>query len=117
MLITEAAMVEAVRHMSVSMNATALDERTDVEIEGVGHLGFREAEEREAPGQFAESGVIEDPLASPPPDLELPVEQRPIGGVDIAVVRALVDEAEYRRDGNRNRLTSVSPCLRPPAMR
>lgn len=99
------------------MPSRPLDERTDVDIEGIGHLGFREVEEREATGRFAEFGAIEDPLTSPPPDLELPVEQHPIGGVGITIVHALDDEAGYRRDGNRNRLTLGRTLLRPTAMR
>ena len=67
--------------------------------------------------EFVDDGRPFDPLSSPPPDLDLPVEERPIGGVGIAIVRALVDEAEYRRDGNRNRLTLVRTVLRQPAMR
>jgi serine/threonine-protein kinase RsbW len=67
--------------------------------------------------EFVDDGCPFDPLASPPPDLDLPVEERQIGGVGIAIVRALVDEAEYRRDGNRNRLILGRTVLRQPAMR
>jgi anti-sigma regulatory factor (Ser/Thr protein kinase) len=65
--------------------------------------------------EFADDGRPFDPLTSPPPDLDLPAESRPVGGVGIAIVRALVDEREYRRDGNRNRLTLGRNVLRQPA--
>jgi anti-sigma regulatory factor (Ser/Thr protein kinase) len=67
--------------------------------------------------EFVDDGGPFDPLASPAPDLDLPAEERKIGGVGIAIVRALVDEAGYRRDGNRNRLTLGRTVLRQPAMR
>jgi anti-sigma regulatory factor (Ser/Thr protein kinase) len=55
--------------------------------------------------EFVDDGRPFDPLNAPPPDLDLPVEDRPIGGLGLAIVRAFADEAEYRRDGSRNRLT------------
>jgi anti-sigma regulatory factor (Ser/Thr protein kinase) len=67
--------------------------------------------------EFVDDGGPFDPLASPAPDLDLPAEERKIGGVGIAIVRALVDEAGYRREGNRNRLTLGRTVLRQPAMR
>jgi len=67
--------------------------------------------------EFVDDGRPFDPLTSPPPDLDLPAETRPVGGVGIAIVRALVHEWEYRRDGNRNRLTLGRTVLRQPAMR
>jgi anti-sigma regulatory factor (Ser/Thr protein kinase) len=67
--------------------------------------------------EFVDDGRPFDPLASLPPDLDVPAEERSIGGVGIAIVRALVDEAGYRRDGNRNRLTLGRTVLRRPAMR
>jgi anti-sigma regulatory factor (Ser/Thr protein kinase) len=46
-----------------------------------------------------------DPLTAPAPDLTLPVEERPLGGLGIHLVRMSVDEMTYRRDGDRNVLT------------
>ena len=45
-----------------------------------------------------------DPLAAPEPDTSLGIEDRPIGGLGIALVRRLMDEAEYERREGRNRL-------------
>ena len=54
-----------------------------------------------------------DPLATPPPDMDLPLAGRPIGGIGIAIVRALVDEIGYTRDGNHNRLILGRSVSRP----
>src|SRR5688572_28267646 len=45
-----------------------------------------------------------NPLDAAPPDLELGLEDRPIGGLGIAFVRKLMDSVEYAREGGRNRL-------------
>jgi serine/threonine-protein kinase RsbW len=37
-----------------------------------------------------------DPTAMPPPDLTLPLEQRPLGGMGIHLVRQLMDEVTHR---------------------
>jgi len=65
--------------------------------------------------EFVDDGRPFDPLTSPLPDLDLPAETRPVGGVGISIVRGLVDERAYRRDGNRNRLTLGRNVLRQPA--
>jgi anti-sigma regulatory factor (Ser/Thr protein kinase) len=66
--------------------------------------------------EFVDDGRAFDPLTNPPPDLDVPADERSIGGVGIAIVRALVDEVRYRRDGNRNHLTLGRTVLRQPAM-
>src|SRR4029077_5444331 len=53
---------------------------------------------------FVDDGQPFDPLTHPGVDLDAPGEERPIGGLGIAIVRALVDEARYRRQGSRNHL-------------
>jgi anti-sigma regulatory factor (Ser/Thr protein kinase) len=35
-------------------------------------------------------------------DTSLPLEQKPLGGLGILLIRKSVDELEYRRSGNRN---------------
>ena len=46
-----------------------------------------------------------DPLQAPAPNLDLPIEERPIGGLGIYFVRTLMDDVEYQRRGDRNVLT------------
>ena len=46
-----------------------------------------------------------DPLAAPPPDLDLPLEERPIGGLGIHIVRSVMNDVEYQRRDGHNILT------------
>ena len=51
-----------------------------------------------------DDGVPFNPLDSPPPDTNLPVEQREIGGLGIHLVQRVMDGIEYAREGQHNRL-------------
>jgi anti-sigma regulatory factor (Ser/Thr protein kinase) len=46
-----------------------------------------------------------DPLARETPDLTLPAEDRPIGGLGIHLLRSLSDDMAYERRDGMNRLT------------
>ena len=52
-----------------------------------------------------DDGRAFDPLAAPPPDLDQPVEDRPIGGLGLHLIRSLAEEARYERIAGRNHLT------------
>jgi serine/threonine-protein kinase RsbW len=52
----------------------------------------------------SDDGPAFDPLAAAEPDTALGVEERPVGGLGIALVRRLMDAVEYERRGGRNRL-------------
>lgn len=54
-----------------------------------------------------------DPLAAPAPDLHIDPEERPIGGLGIYLLRQMSDRMEYRRDGDKNRIT-ISKAVRSP---
>jgi anti-sigma regulatory factor (Ser/Thr protein kinase) len=56
---------------------------------------------------FIDDGPPFDPLAVGAPDLDAAAEERPIGGLGIHIVRALADQARYRREGGRNHLHLV----------
>jgi serine/threonine-protein kinase RsbW len=55
---------------------------------------------------LTDDGIEFDPLAREDPDLAAPIEERPIGGLGIYLVKQLMDDVAYeRRDGwNRLRL-------------
>ena len=46
-----------------------------------------------------------NPLEAREPDLSVAVEERPIGGLGIYLLRQLCDGMEYVREGGKNRLT------------
>jgi anti-sigma regulatory factor (Ser/Thr protein kinase) len=52
-----------------------------------------------------DDGRMFDPLQRPPPDLDLPLEERPIGGLGIHIVRTVMDTVDYERRDGRNILT------------
>ena len=85
--------------------------------DGAGSEGYVEAalslEGNRLLVEFVDDGRPFDPLATPQPDTDLPLAERPIGGIGIAIVRALVDEIGYTRDGNHNRLILGRTIPRP----
>lgn len=56
---------------------------------------------------YEDSGAPFDPLSVPTPDLEQPLAMRPVGGLGVHLVRALMDEVTYARVNERNRVTLV----------
>jgi anti-sigma regulatory factor (Ser/Thr protein kinase) len=57
--------------------------------------------------EFSDNGEPFDPLAQPLPDLDMPAESRLPGKLGLRLLRAFVDEASYRRRGDRNVLHMV----------
>lgn len=48
-----------------------------------------------------------NPLQHPTPELSLPLDQRPIGGLGIHMIRKSLDALEYRRENARNILVMI----------
>ena len=57
--------------------------------------------------EFRDQGRTFDPLGQPPPDLDAPLAERSVGGLGLILLRALVDEATYAREGTMNVLRLV----------
>jgi len=51
-----------------------------------------------------DDGLPFNPLEAPEPDLDSPIETRPIGGLGIHLVRNITDSLAYCRSEGRNRL-------------
>jgi serine/threonine-protein kinase RsbW len=62
-----------------------------------------------APDEFnveiADQGAAFDPLAAAAPDVALDLEDRPIGGLGIFLLREFANSISYRREDGWNRLT------------
>ncbi len=54
-----------------------------------------------------DSGVPFDPLTASDPDITAGVDERPVGGLGIYLIKKLMDKVKYRREEGRNRLTLV----------
>jgi serine/threonine-protein kinase RsbW len=54
--------------------------------------------------EVVDDGKPFDPLAASPPDLDLDIDERPIGGLGIHLVRELMDGISYERDRGKNHL-------------
>ena len=55
--------------------------------------------------EIADDGAPFDPSDAPEPDTEASLEDRPIGGLGVFLVRRMMDEVAYRRDAGRNVVT------------
>ena len=51
---------------------------------------------------FEDTGVAFDPLGVGQPDTSLPAEDRVAGGLGIFLVRKLMDDVTYKREGQKN---------------
>jgi Anti-sigma regulatory factor (Ser/Thr protein kinase) len=54
--------------------------------------------------QIIDDGKEFDPTDLPAPNLDIPLEERKIGGLGVHLVRNYVDSMEYKRDGRQNEL-------------
>lgn len=52
--------------------------------------------------EVIDNGRPFDPTGAPAPDLSLPLEERPPGGLGIPLMRGMMDGLDYRRAGDSN---------------
>ncbi|WP_437883909.1 ATP-binding protein [Pseudomonas sp. LRF_L74] len=54
--------------------------------------------------QFSDSGPPFDPLSAAEPDLDADIQERPIGGLGLFLIRQIAECVDYRREGSHNLL-------------
>jgi anti-sigma regulatory factor (Ser/Thr protein kinase) len=69
-------------------------------------------DENEFQAEIIDRGRSFNPLEATPPDLDLPIEKRPIGGLGIHLVRTIMDHLDYRRVDDCNHFTMKKQILR-----
>lgn len=57
--------------------------------------------------QVTDDGRAFNPMEAPRPDLSLPIDERPIGGLGLHLLRTLSDVMTYERRDDRNCVTMV----------
>jgi serine/threonine-protein kinase RsbW len=58
---------------------------------------------------YSDRGQPFNPLTAPLPDLAAPLEERAVGGLGVHFVRQIMQDLEYRREGEWNRITMRRP--------
>ncbi len=96
------ALEEAVTN--VIMYAYPEGEGGDVEIDA-------SIDDRTAEFVISDSGKPFDPTAAPEADISLNVEDRPVGGLGIFLVRKIMDNVEYCREDGKNKLSMTKNLL------
>jgi serine/threonine-protein kinase RsbW len=57
--------------------------------------------------EISDNGIPFDPTLRQKPDIELPAEERPIGGLGIFLISKIMDTVTYSRQNNQNKLTLI----------
>ena len=56
---------------------------------------------------LTDAGKPYDPTQKDDPDINLPAEERPIGGLGVFLIKQIMNEVSYRRINDKNQLTLV----------
>ena len=57
--------------------------------------------------EFKDEGTEYNPLEKPDPDINLPPEERPLGGLGVYMVKQMTDDLFYNRENHQNILTLI----------
>jgi anti-sigma regulatory factor (Ser/Thr protein kinase) len=63
--------------------------------------------------EVVDQGKAFDPTQHPEPDITLPIEQRPIGGLGIHLTRKMMNSMKYDRSEGKNRLVITTSWEKP----
>ena len=98
---------------AVAAMLNAADEVTSNIVSYSGATGYRIEAERTADRlrlRFSDDGRPYNPLSHVDPDTHAAIEDRPIGGLGLVVVKRLADRVAYSREDGRNVLTLIRKC-------
>ena len=56
---------------------------------------------------ITDTGQLFDPTQIPSPDISADLEHRNIGGLGVHLIRSVMDDVKYIREGEKNRLTMI----------
>lgn len=70
-------------------------------LQGTLELGA-DLDDRTLTLSIEDTGTAFDPRQAPVPEIDLPLEQRPVGGLGVYLAMRSVDEFRYERVGDRN---------------
>ncbi|MGE4218571.1 MAG: ATP-binding protein [Alphaproteobacteria bacterium] len=105
--VAEAFAAEALPELALNRLRMALD---DLAFNAVSYGGAQRlvltlaVEEGRLIAELADDGAPFDPTHAPKPDLESGIDERPIGGLGIHLVRTLMSSVSYRHADGMNRL-------------
>lgn len=57
--------------------------------------------------EFRDEGTQYNPLEKPDPNIDLPPEERPLGGLGVYMVKEMADSISYKRENEQNILTLI----------
>ena len=52
--------------------------------------------------EVKDDGIAYNPLTRPPVDVSIPLEEKPIGGLGVHLIRQFMDELDYARESEHN---------------
>lgn len=61
-----------------------------------------------------DDGVAFDPREAPAPRFDLPIGERPVGGLGVHIVKSMTESLDYRREDGRNHLSMTMRVVRQP---
>lgn len=114
------------RHNLSAAVRQAVDLALEEHLTNIINYGYPDARPHQVSVQFAleagflvvevqDDGVPFNPLEAPEVDTSLPLDQKPIGGLGVHLIRHFMDELDYRREANKNILRMRKRLRSSPA--
>jgi anti-sigma regulatory factor (Ser/Thr protein kinase) len=101
------------KHSIVAATQNAMDLALEEHLTNVLSYGYSPGEPRHVDvrvgvdstwlwAEIRDDGLAYDPLSRPPVDITVPLEEKPIGGLGVHLMRQFMDELHYAREASQN---------------